>query len=866
MKHTVKKLSSLFLALSLAAGLCLTPALAAETKYADVDGSWAAGSIERWSSNGIVTGEGNGSFNPDAQLTRGELAQIFTGMFGLTAKAENTFADLRGDEWYAAAILKCVAAGIMKGDGASMNAEDSITRQETIVMFGRAVGVTPDEKPDLSNFSDAASVADWAAPYMAPLTKMGILSGSGDGTINAVGLIDRASTMALLDKSIAEYVTAPGEYKVDNANGFVVVNAASKEGEIVISGSAAGVAVTAGTAEGKVVTKDLKADTIKVDGTAAVSVEGKSAVGEVVANSTGSVTIARGVTVDTVTANSTGTVSNAGTVNSIVANGAAAVSNTGTIKELVANAPAKVDNRGAITKADIKADGVILDGKKPKTVNVDAGTKNPTNSAGKEIKPGTDRPGNYVPSSIAVSDAQGLKDALANSQYSLITLADDISVSGQIVIERPVTLDGNGKRIISSDNYAIHVYNVDGGVTLRNIIADGQKGAILVNGSTVTLDGAVTVSGVRGGIEVGQGGGITRQSELNVGSATLVHAAEAPDTPTVWMDAAEKGTITDAGKKLSSYVQDDGKVYYFLNAANSGAQAAIDQICYKTVAKAITAADAGKTITLLNDVTANVVIPSEKAVVLDMNGRKLTNTSDHTIINKGTLTITGSGTVDNVTHQKAAVYNDAGATITLVNGTFERSAETGADASTSGGNSYYTILNHGTMTIEASVTVNNKGHFSSLLENGWYDGGENTGTQNSVLTINGGTFDGGLNTIKNDDYGELTINGGMFKNYTQAAFLNWNLATVNGGEFVSGERAVLNGKLNDTMDQGKLTITGGIFTYDNAGAPVQQMGGSNSIGDVSISGGTYSTQPTAEHLADGCIATETDGVWTVTAQ
>ena len=388
-----RKLLATILALAMTLSMLSVGALAAETEDekngvmpiaeteqtapvstlpADAAASWAAGSIERWTNNKIVQGDGAGNFNPDKPLSRGELATIFVKMFGLTEKAENTFGDLKGTEWYADAILKCVAAGIMKGDGVNANAEANITRAETIVMFGRAVGVTPDAKPDLSKFSDADSVADWAAGYMAPLTKMGILSGSGDGTINAGGQIDRASTMALLDKSVAEYVNAPGEYKVDNTNGFVIVNVAAKEGEVVISGTAAGVAVSAGTAEGKVVAKDLKADTIKVDGTAAVSVEGKSAVGEVVANNTGAITVAKGVTVDTVTANAAST-----------------ITNNGTIKELTANAPAKVDNQGTITKAEVKADGVVLDGKKPTEVKVEEGTKNPTDSKGNEIKPVT---------------------------------------------------------------------------------------------------------------------------------------------------------------------------------------------------------------------------------------------------------------------------------------------------------------------------------------------------------------------------------------------------------------------------------------------------------------------------------------------
>ncbi|WP_337612509.1 hypothetical protein, partial [Agathobaculum sp.] len=62
-----------------------------------------------------------------------------------------------------------------------------------------------------------------------------------------------------------------------------------------------------------------------------------------------------------------------------------------------------------------------------------------------------------------------------------------------------------------------------------------------------------------------------------------------------------------------------------------------------------------------------------------------------------------------------------------------------------------------------------------------------------MLTINGGLFTGGLNTVKNDDNGIITINNGTFTNVTQAAFQNHNVATINGGMFdAPGYDAVLN--------------------------------------------------------------------------
>lgn len=82
------------------------------------------------------------------------------------------------------------------------------------------------------------------------------------------------------------------------------------------------------------------------------------------------------------------------------------------------------------------------------------------------------------------------------------------------------------------------------------------------------------------------------------------------------------------------------------------------------------------------------------------------------------------------------------------------------------------------MTINNDTMVMQEGKFSSLIVNGYYDyAGGSDSRQNYVvginqaapkLTINNGVFVGGVNTIKNDDGGELIINGGGFGNYEAA--------------------------------------------------------------------------------------------------
>ena len=300
-----------------------------------------------------------------------------------------------------------------------------------------------------------------------------------------------------------------------------------------------------------------------------------------------------------------------------------------------------------------------------------------------------------------------------------------------------------------------------------------------------------------------------------------------------------------------------------------GPVAAIDEHNYATLSAAVEAAD-NKTVTLLKDVTEDLVIPADKTVTLDLNGKKLTNVSSNTITNNGTLTITGEGTVDNVTHAKAAVWNNVGGTVIIDGGAYTRSAEASTSATNSDNNSYYVIDNYGTLTINKGTfkfSDTNAGAFSSLIHNGWYDGSKNTSERNAVMTINDGNFTqgtGGKITVKNDDYGELEIKGGVFtqpqSNYY--CVYNYNIAKISGGTingYVGNEYA------NATCDKGlleisnKAVINGGIQSRTKASQTSSndqnlikitdnaKVAGAITSADakyVTVSGGYFTTDPT----------------------
>ncbi len=292
----------------------------------------------------------------------------------------------------------------------------------------------------------------------------------------------------------------------------------------------------------------------------------------------------------------------------------------------------------------------------------------------------------------------------------------------------------------------------------------------------------------------------------------------------------------------------------FAAESTSGNAAKIGETEYATLANAVAAAKKDDTITMLGNVTESIVIENGNTITLDLNGYTLTNTDGkHTIENNGTLTINDSsndktGTVDNVIHARGALVNHEGAVATLNGGKFYRSLEAGNSPDNNGGNSWYTILNQGTMTINDGATVENGGCYSANIRT------------DSELTVNGGTFKGGINTIKVDENGELTINDGNFSNENATCIFNWNKTTINGGTFTRpniANTSVCNGFWDPTSAVGELTITGGTFN-GVVGNYADYPGGI-----ITISGGTFTTDVSKYATANRTVMKNSDGTYTV---
>lgn len=561
------------LTLVMLASLLVLPAGAAGKTFPDAQGHWAEGSIQRWSDCGLVNGDEVGNVNPNKYLRRCELAKMLADMLGLrTAAPISTFRDIRGDEWYANAVLRCAAAGIMEGSFSNCYPEDPVTREEAIVMFSRALGVQPSEDPDLSQFSDSDRVSDWAAPYLATLLDLGILSGMGDDILAPKASMNRAGAFTLMDKAISVYANAPGSYVASDPDRFVVVNAALHDGgEVKITGQAAGVLVATG-ASNEITLQDLTTSKVLVNGKSSVTATGTSKLGLVEMNGAASFAVdskaaVTGLTVNTdkaavtnrgtiatLTCVEAAAVTNSGTVEKLVAEDAATVTNTGKIEMLVANAALRVDNKkGTIQQAEINQSGVILDGTPRQMVLADGVTR-PTSSTGRPVtvaggsSGGSSSGGGGGPSTpVAVTGVAVSPVGWVMNEKETKALSATVTPSN--ASNKQVAWSSSDAAVASVSAGGVVTANAVGTATITATTADGGKTAAC--SVTVRPEGSdepIAVEGVRLNkttlaLEEGDSETLTASADPENGAGEKVVRWESGDDSIARVDAAT-GRVT----------------------------------------------------------------------------------------------------------------------------------------------------------------------------------------------------------------------------------------------------------------------------------------------------------------------------------
>lgn len=170
----------------------------------DIDGyGWAKEAIEYLCENGVMTGDGDGSFRPGDTITREELVKILIAAFnkGKTENASTSFADVM-DEWYKPYVETAYAKGIIKGKSETeFGIGEAITREDASVMIVRTAEAyykTFNKGQTLVDIPDFDSVAEYAKESVDMLTRAKIISGFEDGTFRPAQSVTRAEAAKMI--------------------------------------------------------------------------------------------------------------------------------------------------------------------------------------------------------------------------------------------------------------------------------------------------------------------------------------------------------------------------------------------------------------------------------------------------------------------------------------------------------------------------------------------------------------------------------------------------------------------------------------------------------------------------------------------
>lgn len=247
-----------------------------------------------------------------------------------------------------------------------------MNRERATVLFARALGIRPTAQPDLSGFVDGKDAADWSAGYIDAMAKDGIIQGVGNQTLALGSSITRGSVVKILDSSVAEYAVEEGATIDQDVDGILLVAA----DDITVDGAAVSgnllVAPKAGEANLTVKNARLERDLRVSTHGATLTVADSQVEGDVaLSGDRASLTLGSGAQLARLAVDGAGS--------------SVSVKSGASVETLTARAAVKVDNQGAINKAEVQADDVVLDGKRPAHVEVADDVAPPQNSEGEEV-------------------------------------------------------------------------------------------------------------------------------------------------------------------------------------------------------------------------------------------------------------------------------------------------------------------------------------------------------------------------------------------------------------------------------------------------------------------------------------------------
>ena len=196
-----------------AAAIVPAAASAADLKDFDKVPGYAKEAVKFLADQNWVKGDQNGNFNPASTLMRSQAAEIIKNVKDLKATGTENFSDVSSNDWFYDAVL-ATSPEIFKGDGnGKFNPKAQLTRQEAAVVIVSAFELTGSK--DLSSFADASKVPAWAKEAFETAVANGVINGKGSN-LAPQDNISNAEFAVMIKRAID--AAAPAVTKVASVN------------------------------------------------------------------------------------------------------------------------------------------------------------------------------------------------------------------------------------------------------------------------------------------------------------------------------------------------------------------------------------------------------------------------------------------------------------------------------------------------------------------------------------------------------------------------------------------------------------------------------------------------------------------------
>lgn len=169
---------------------------------------WTAPAVDYLYENGVVNGTGAGQFSPARAITRGSFLAMVDRALSLPRTSQKTFPDVPANSYYASAIQAAYSLGIVDGysDG-TFRPDAPLTRAAACAILYRAMqavgwSIGTENTGLLNAYADGSSVPAYARGAMSALLQAGVITGTSAGKLEPGRTMTRAEMAVILARAL----------------------------------------------------------------------------------------------------------------------------------------------------------------------------------------------------------------------------------------------------------------------------------------------------------------------------------------------------------------------------------------------------------------------------------------------------------------------------------------------------------------------------------------------------------------------------------------------------------------------------------------------------------------------------------------